>query len=298
LKDAEGAVGHCDGAKHQSWSVDLPVGHEPLRANGDSRNNFEVIRKEGAVVLRLVDTKGKGNMDLEHKYDTANDLLGSDTVEHAPWEGLLLLGSARDYPTKVIVISNKMQDTALPCHSCEWRDAVHGDLHDREHGQHHVDGVDAGGRLLKINTMWRNCSTSEQVIVIGSEPIDTAQSCHSSVRRDVVLGADAWGLSREAVWSIPDMKGQPGTAQPVAVVLPLVYSTIDVEESLEEVFKDICGAGGTVVSESWPDVIHWYIEGAATHLLESLVSHLIEKSVKVMIIPAGKGLKVNKINID
>jgi hypothetical protein len=112
-----------------------------------------------------------------------------------------------------------------------------------------VDGVDAGVRMLKINTMWRSCSTSEQVIVTGSEPSDTAQSCHSSVRRDVVLGADVWGLSRETVWSIPDMKGQP-----------------DVEESLEEVFKDICGAGGTVVSESWPDVIHWYIEGAASHL--------------------------------
>ena len=79
----------------------------------------------------------------------------------------------------------------------------------------------------------------------------------------------------------------------MAVVLPLVYSTIDVEESLEEVFKDICGAGGTVVSESWPDVIHWYIEGAATHILVSLVSRLMEKSVEVVIIPAGKGLKVN-----
>jgi hypothetical protein len=281
LKDAEGAVGHCEGATHQSWSVDLPVGHEPLKANSDSMNNSEVIGMEGAVVLRLVDTTGKVNMNLEHNYDTANDLLRSDTVEHAPWDRLLLLGSARNYPTKVIVISNKIQDTALPCHSCEWRDTVHGDLHDREHGQQQVDGVDAGGRMLKFNTMWRNCSTSKQVIVTGSEPIDTAQSCHSSVRRDVVLGADVGGLSREAVWSIPVMKGQP-----------------DVEESLEEVFEDICGAGGTVVSESWPDVIDWYNEGAATHLLVSLVSHLMEKSVDVVIIPAGKGLKVNKINID
>ena len=287
--------------------------------------------------------------------------------------------------------------------------------------------------MLKLNIMWRNCTTSEQVNVIGRERIDTAQYYLSPVRREVALGADAWvrqdgrgvregcrrgrvytctspirtgsqhgkdqlycyagaqsavnlglnshnnlpemslfrlfqngprfqeqtwrdgdvhvlkygsdymkrmvavcmdeavlrlpeeclrlpvgrvkalklgaersrvesedwpfvdvrGLSREAVWSIPDKRGQPGSAPPVAVVLPLVYSTIDVEESLEEVFKDICGAGGTVVSEAWPNVVHWYIEGAATLQLVSLVSHLMKKSVEVVIIPTGKGLMEN-----
>ena len=39
---------------------------------------------EGAVVLRQVDTKEKVNINLEHNYDTANDLLDSDTVGHAP----------------------------------------------------------------------------------------------------------------------------------------------------------------------------------------------------------------------
>jgi hypothetical protein len=190
LRNAEGAVG---GAKHQSWSVDLTVGHEPIKANGVSMTNFEVIRKEGAVVLRQVDTKEKVNMNLEHNYDTANDLLNSDTVGHAPWEGLLLKRSARGNPTKVNVISTNQQDTALPCDSCDWRDEDHGDLHDQEHGRHHVDGAEQGGRMLKYNTMWRDCDTSEQVNVIGSEPIDTAQSCLSSVRREVVLGAAAWG---------------------------------------------------------------------------------------------------------
>ena len=98
-RDAEGAVGHCEGATYQSWSVDLPVGHEPIKANSVSMTFFEVIRKEGAVVLRQVDTKEKVNMNLEHNYDTANDLLDSDTVGHAPWECLLLKGSARRNPT-------------------------------------------------------------------------------------------------------------------------------------------------------------------------------------------------------
>ena len=172
-----------------------------------------------------------------------------------------------------------------------WRD---GDVHLLKYGTAYMKrmvGVCRDEAVLRLPEECLRLSVGRvKALHLGSE--------RSRVRSEDWPFVDVCGLSREAVWSIPDLKGQPGTAPPVAVVLPLVYSTIDVEESLEEVFKDICGAGGTVVSESWPDMIHWYIEGAATHLLESLVSHLIEKSVKVMIIPAGKGLKVNKINID
>ena len=123
-------------------------------------------------------------------------------------------------------------------------------------------------------------------------------SGRSRVRSEDWPFVDVWGLSREAVWSIPDLKEQPGTAPPVAIVLPQVYSTIDVEESLEEGFKEICRAGGTVASESWHDVTHWYIEGAETHLMVSLVSQLLKKSVEVVIIPTGRGKEVNQVNID
>ena len=201
---------------------------------------------EGAVVLRQVDTKEKVNMNLEHNYDTANDLLASDTVGHAPWECLLLKGSARRNPTKVNVISTNQQDTALPCDSCDWRDEDPVDLHDQEHGRHLVEGAEQGGRMLKLNIMWRNCNTSEQVNVIGREPIDTAQSCLSYVRREVALGADAWDQQ--------DGRGvqegcRRGRETPVQAQSKLVPST-----------------GPWHHSESWPDVIHWYIEGAASHL--------------------------------
>ena len=167
-----------------------------------------------------------------------------------------------------------------------WRD---GDVHLLKYGTDYMKRMVGICRDEAVLRLPEECLR----LNVGRVKALHLESERSRVRSEDWPFVDVWGLSREAVWSIPDMKGQPGTAPPVAVVLPLVYSTIDVEESLEEVFKDICGAGGTVVSESWPDVIHWYIEGAATHLLVSLVSNLMEKSVEVVIIPAGKTLKVN-----
>jgi len=123
-----------------------------------------------------------------------------------------------------------------------WRD---GDVHLLKYGTDYMKRMVAicmDEAVLRLPEECLRLSVGRvKALHLGSE--------RSRVRSEDWPFVDVWGLSREAVWSIPDVKGQP-----------------DVEESMEEVFKDICGAGGTVVSESWPDVIHWYIEGAASHL--------------------------------
>ena len=172
-----------------------------------------------------------------------------------------------------------------------WRD---GDVHLLKYGTAYMKrmvGVCGDEAVLRLPEECLRLSVGKvRALHLGSG--------RSRVRSEDWPFVDVWGLSREAVWSIPDLKGQPGTAPPVAIVLPQVYSTIDVEESLEEGFKEICRAGGTVASESWHDVTHWYIEGAETHLMVSLVSQLLKKSVEVVIIPTGRGKEVNQVNID
>ena len=119
------------------------------------------------------------------------------------------------------------------------------------------------------------------------------KALHLSSSRSRVLSedwpfVDLWGTAKEVVWTLPDIDNSPGMAPPIAFVVPLSYLAIDVEDSVSKAFKEIEDAGGSMVTEMWSDVLHWYLYDTPTKLLVDLVSRLMNCSVEAVVIQAKR----------